>query len=69
MTNEQAKQVFLKQTPVTAHGVIYKCISAIINRIEKGKVVMYCEMQDRCVSSVTIAPPRWIEEYKNSDNV
>lgn len=68
MTNEQAKETFLKQVPVTANGVTYKCISAIINRIEKGRVVMYCELTDRNVNSVTITPPKWVNELSEENN-
>lgn len=63
MTDEEAKQAFLKQCSVVERNrsarsdIHYKCISALIYRISNGKPALYVELADRNTSSVTITKP------------
>lgn len=68
MTDEEAKQAFLKQCSVvernrSARSVIhYKCISALIYRLVNGKPALSVELADRSTNSVTIAKPDTVRE-------
>lgn len=70
MTNEQAKQAFLKQCPVIDENpqnrdkIVYKCISLIGFKMINGKPVMFCECQDRNANSTTLLLPQFISEYE-----
>lgn len=70
MTNDQAKQAFLKQCPVMDNNpinrdrIIYKCISVIGFKMIQGKPVMFCRRQDRHTDSSTVVLPQYISEYK-----
>lgn len=61
MTDEEAKQAFLKQCSVVEHNrsarsdIHYKCISALIYRLVNGKPTLSVELADRSTNSVTIA--------------
>lgn len=56
MTNEEAKQAFLKRTPIIHNGIEYLCISAIIYKIDKNnELLISAELLDRSKRGVTIA--------------
>lgn len=61
MTDEEAKQAFLKQCSVVERNrsarsdIHYKCISALIYRLVNGKPALSVELADRSTNSVTIA--------------
>ena len=56
MTNEEAKQALMNQTPVMHNGITYQYIAAIIYRRDKyGHIIVSGEMLDRCGTSVVIA--------------
>ena len=68
MTDEEAKQAFLKQCSVVEHNrsarsdIHYKCISALIYRLVNGKPALSVELADRSTNSVTIAKPDTVRE-------
>lgn len=61
MTNEEAKDAFLRDLPVLHHDPYrhidqeYECISAIIYRKKNGYLRVSAELLDRNKNSVTIA--------------
>ena len=68
MTDEEAKQAFLKQCSVVERNrsarsdIHYKCISALIYRLVNGKPALSVELADRSTNSVTIAKPDTVRE-------
>lgn len=68
MTDEEAKQAFLKQCSVVERNrsarsdIHYKCISALIYRLVNGKPALSVELADRITNSVTIAKPDTVRE-------
>ena len=62
MTNDEAKEAFLTETPIIHKdeyrhiNIRYSHISAIIYRRIKGRVCVSVELADRCGHSFTIAP-------------
>lgn len=61
MTNEEAKEAFLRKSAVIHKDAYrhieqrYECISAIIYRRIGGRVRVSAELLDRCRNGVTIA--------------
>lgn len=56
MTNEEAKQALINQTPVEHQGIWYERITALIYRLNKyGAVMVSGEMLDKCGTCVVIA--------------
>lgn len=56
MTNEEAKDLFMRRVPVQRNGIIYKRISAIIYRLDdKNNVYVCLELLDKCGHCVMIA--------------
>ncbi len=68
MTNEQAKQAFLKQCPVVdinpnnRDRIVYKCISLVGFKMIKNKPVMICICEDRHTHSSSFVPPQYLFE-------
>ena len=56
MTAEEIKDALLKKYPVCAHGIEYKCVTAVIYREQDKRIVVSAELLDRCGNSVTIVP-------------
>lgn len=56
------KRAFLRGDPVLYEGIIYKCISAIINRRIGQKTIVQLELQDDRANSVTIARTYWSDD-------
>ena len=56
MTNDEAKQAFMHQTPVTYGGREYDCIHAIIYRHDRhNALIVSAELWDRHKNSVILA--------------
>ena len=56
MTGEEIKDALLKGYPVSAGGIEYKCVSAIIYRKQSGRITVSGELLDKNRNSVTIVP-------------
>lgn len=54
MTNEELKEALFNQSPVTAGGITYRCVSAIIYRVINKTLTIQVELLDKNNKSVTI---------------
>lgn len=54
MTNEELKEALFNKTPVTAGGINYQCVSAIIYRVINKTLTIQVELLDKNNKSVTI---------------
>lgn len=61
MTGEELKAAFLAETPVTANGIEYVKISAIIYRKQEGRVAVQAELLDKNRNSITVTAAASVE--------
>ncbi len=54
MTNEELKEALFNKSPVTAGGISYICVSAIIYRVINNNLTIQVELLDKNNQSVTI---------------
>jgi hypothetical protein len=52
----------LKKYPVHAHGIEYKCVTAVIYREINGRIAVSAELLDKCKNSVSIVELDKIEK-------
>ena len=64
MTSEEAKKCLYSRNEVICNGITYKCITAIIYRLdESGKrILVSAELLDKSKNSVTIAQLKDVKE-------
>ena len=63
MTSEEAKKYLYSRSEVICNGIEYKCISAIIYRIDaRNNIVVSAELLDKGEHSVTIAQIKDVKE-------
>jgi hypothetical protein len=55
MTSEEIKDALLKKYPVQAHGITYRCVTAVIYRESNGRIAVSGELLDYNGQSITIA--------------
>lgn len=69
MTSEEAKQCLYSRVEVVCKGIRYKCITAIVYRLdESGKhILVSAELLDKNKNSVTIAQLKDVEEHKDNE--
>ncbi len=62
MTAEEIKDALLKKYPVSAHGIEYRCVNAVIYRERDGRIMVSGELLDKNNHSVTIVSLDKIEK-------
>ena len=72
MTNEELAKALINRRPIIFEGLAgetaYNYVSAIIHRLEGGRIVISAELQDACANSVNVVDPSKIR-YADTDNL